>query len=63
MQEFFKYEREVFTFQEMFILLMSEYYNRNGNDIEFKLTEISVLLNIILEFNKFVRKSADNQWK
>ena len=42
---------------------MSEYYNRNGSDIQLQMKEIAVLLQIIVELNKFVRKASKSDWK
>jgi hypothetical protein len=41
----------------MFILLMSEYYHHNGNDVSLKNKELSILLRIINEYAKFAKNN------
>lgn len=57
LREFFQNYPSLFSFEELFVLLFTEYYHRDGTDIELQENEINVICTMICEFNEYLRQT------
>jgi hypothetical protein len=58
LREFLNRYPSIFVFDEMFLLLLTEYYHEDGHDIELQTNQLNIICTMICEFNLFLREKS-----